>query len=439
MITTDLAKPVGDDPWELNRNRRAIIEQYGSEEQRQHFNNHDFMRLDLWSEHQNVDRLVMNLCRMMWGKTHRKRVNHLKVILLNLLRVHTSDPCRYLAYRRSPNHYAGLLARYNPAGISALISKVMDSLVQEELITNHRGRYTVKAKMGYVSKARAKSKLTDLMKLYAVDTTMITKHPNVELIQLKEPSSRKWGGDQTVKISGKQIDYSDTDDILMMRDRLETYNKYMSEVIIEYRDSVVPVGPVCRIFNGDFTSGGRFYGGFWQGINEEKRSEIRINYEPVVELDYCSQHLNLLYAQVGIQPEDDDLYDVADAPRKIAKRAMLMMIGGKRRHNVIDSLEEYRQEKYPDLVIDAKKVVEDLEVKHWPIMDLLYQGSALELQYVDSQIADQVITTLTNDDIPCLIIHDSFIVSQQYESRLKKVMEEAFKDVAHVDYNPSID
>jgi hypothetical protein len=68
-----------------------------------------------------------------------------------------------------------------------------------------------------------------------------------------------------------------------------------------------------RIFNEDFTSGGRIYRGWWQNIPRELRQYITIDGEPCSELDYSGQHLLLLYGLEGdeyrwLKGLNDDLY-----------------------------------------------------------------------------------------------------------------------------------
>ena len=48
---------------------------------------------------------------------------------------------------------------------------------------------------------------------------------------------------------------------------------------------------IQQIYN-DFSmySGGRFYGGFWQGMPKQERARLFINDEPTIELDYFWMH-----------------------------------------------------------------------------------------------------------------------------------------------------
>ncbi|MBV5343104.1 hypothetical protein JZU68_05665, partial [bacterium] len=63
-------------------------------------------------------------------------------------------------------------------------------------------------------------------------------------------------------------------------------------------------------------------------------------------------------------------------------------------------------------------------------------GAGLKLQNLDSQITEAILMRMTDKGIPCLPVHDSYIVPQQYEDRLRDVMMEEYKAV--IGYEPVI-
>jgi hypothetical protein len=62
----------------------------------------------------------------------------------------------------------------------------------------------------------------------------------------------------------------------------------------------------------------------------------------------------------------------------------------------------------------------------------LFSGVGVMLQSVDALIVERVVNQFTEDSIPILSIHDSFIVEEEYESLLKDRMINAFKDVMKI-------
>ena len=61
-----------------------------------------------------------------------------------------------------------------------------------------------------------------------------------------------------------------------------------------------------RVFNDPaLTTGGRFYGGWWQNIPREYRHHLAVNGKKMIELDYSNQHPSILYSQEGVvRPAD---------------------------------------------------------------------------------------------------------------------------------------
>ena len=56
---------------------------------------------------------------------------------------------------------------------------------------------------------------------------------------------------------------------------------------------------------------------------------------------------------------------------------------------------------------------------------MFFSGAGIKLQNLDSNIAAHVLNDLTNREIPCLTVHDSFIVTRQNEEHLAKAMDRA--------------
>ena len=57
-----------------------------------------------------------------------------------------------------------------------------------------------------------------------------------------------------------------------------------------------------------FEEGGRFYGGWWQGIPGDYRTFITIDGKRTVQLDYSGMHFSIMYAQLGMDTPMEDPY-----------------------------------------------------------------------------------------------------------------------------------
>ena len=64
--------------------------------------------------------------------------------------------------------------------------------------------------------------------------------------------------------------------------------------------------------------------------------------------------------------------------------------------------------------------------KHSAIRDLFDNDTGLKLQRLDSDICESVLMEFYTKDIPVLSVHDSFIVSKNYETELFQAMERVF-------------
>lgn len=58
------------------------------------------------------------------------------------------------------------------------------------------------------------------------------------------------------------------------------------------------------------------------------------------------------------------------------------------------------------------------------------EGVGLQLQYLDSQIAEYVMLDLLKEGITCLPVHDSFIVDRRFVNKLQDAMNRGYQTYA---------
>jgi hypothetical protein len=75
---------------------------------------------------------------------------------------------------------------------------------------------------------------------------------------------------------------------------------------------------------------------------------------------------------------------------------------------------------------DFLQVVEEA---HKPIAQFFRVGYGLQLQFLDSQMAEHVMLHFGQIKVACLPVHDSFIMHHGYEDELEQAMQEAFRIV----------
>ena len=198
-----------------------------------------------------------------------------------------------------------------------------------------------------------------------------------------------------------------------------------------------------RVFNnGTFELGGRFYGALHQSLPKELRACMRINGQPTVELDYSALHIRMLYHMEGIDYRDDPYEALCSnkGERKIYKLVQLVSINSDDEKQAIMAIrKELRENRIPFDITNNSLIrcLQKFKDVHKPIAKYLNTGIGLELQNLDSQIAERVLMAMTERQIPCLPVHDSFIVPVRHEAKLREAMVRSYTEV--MGFKPLVD
>ena len=178
---------------------------------------------------------------------------------------------------------------------------------------------------------------------------------------------------------------------------------------------------------------GRFYGGWWQQIGSELRSHIFINGNPTVEVDFKSMHVALLNAQTGASVVYDpyavsgEVFPDIDRAlvRSWSKRLVLSAINAKDRKAAYGAFRKNSETGSFEKGLKDRELAQLLDVfiaNNPHLKDFIGSDQGIKLMNKDSQIASQIIDTLTNKNIPVLTIHDSFIVQRHHFAELRIAM-----------------
>lgn len=210
-----------------------------------------------------------------------------------------------------------------------------------------------------------------------------------------------------------------------------------------------------------FTKGGRFYfnsasesgltfhnipfkqTGYKYNDFDVYRKFIQIDGENIVELDFKALHPSMIMAKMGIQINEYPYYCL-DLDKSFVKSLLLVCFNAKSKNrfkNIILQYKEKLAKKYakigetiPKLWIDSYnrymsdniKYEEELE-KRFP--NYFASDIGVDLQYLDSKIAQKVMKYFLSKDEICIPIHDSFIVKSKFEDELKDVMQKSYSEV----------
>ena len=184
---------------------------------------------------------------------------------------------------------------------------------------------------------------------------------------------------------------------------------------------------IYRVFHDtDFNTGGRYYGGWWQTIPKEYRKHLIIDGKATVEVDYSGLHPAILYAKEGLPlPEDPYTRILGSQHRDLSKTLFNALINAKRDPKAPPRGVKIR---FSDQPLNWEQIKERIYEIHAPIREHFGKGSGLWLMHEDSVLATGVLHHFADMGVPCLPVHDSFIVHHGYEKDLRKKMRELFAE-----------
>lgn len=197
---------------------------------------------------------------------------------------------------------------------------------------------------------------------------------------------------------------------------------------------------LTRKFNSTYSGHGRIYcdGGVFQNWRREFVEQLKIDDEPVTELDFSSTHISIAYAERGrLCPSDaytlSSLSAIQDQKlqRALGKRIVNIMLNAKDRKTAESAVRNaFAKEgiKYGNLV-SIPKLIAEIEGKHQTIGDLFYSNAGLRLQKIESDICLKILDRFAQLQKPIIPKHDSFIVKRDDQAFLKKTMETAWIEV----------
>jgi hypothetical protein len=263
---------------------------------------------------------------------------------------------------------------------------------------------------------------------------------NEEVISLSR--KRKIGDWRESRIERDWIDYTDTAETNAMRDDMRRVNAWLERASITFvDDGAEPVDVHDRtlrrlfvIHEGDplgqrFDLSGRLFGGFWQSLQRERRSGIRIDGEPVATLDYSSMFARLAYARKGVQPPAGDLYAIPglEGYRDAVKLGVNALLFDQQTRRQWPKTEEPEQRLPSGWTLTRFR--NSLIERHPDIADCIGRGLGFHLMHTESEIIVRVLTTLVSEGVTALPLHDGILVRKSHASMGKVAMEAVSQDM----------
>jgi len=419
-----------------------------------------------WSDHPEVKALVEEIWQdyLPWqitGKQGEKRSgpqpktsfkNQLRVLILDLYVAWLEDPELSIGMSMSPNEWKAN-SRYNALHLSKKLIPITEALSFAGLVDLAKGSYAGPgAKSNRTTRIRASEGLHNMFRDAKFQRDDVHRFEGQEVIILRDEKV-------TGKV-GKEVEYTDTPNTNAMRSELKSYNDLLAasfidiatlqEPIITREDAVDGSLPVRihpdharlrRVFSRkDWSMNGRFYGGWWQQVNDDWRSKIFIDDQPTIEVDFKGLHVAMLYAQTGNKMAHDP-YDISSQKieayppellRKLIKRLALTAINAKEKSSAYRAFRDGFSTAHVGKTLSNKKLDQlmaaFLEVN--PALEaFLFSDQGIRLMYLDSQITSHVHNHFTKQGTPVLSIHDSYVIDHMRVAELRDVMAEASKAV----------
>jgi hypothetical protein len=397
------------------------------------------------SEYPEVQRIITYLFDEMKssgliGKSPKDQIlKHLKVVVLDLYVAYLGDPLVYLGYPRGRDKYSKesrlgrLFLRYRP------MMRVVDGLIALRYLENHKGFQDQASGRSFLSRMRATSALINLIETGGVTPLMVSNEDG-EVIVLRDSDKN-------------DLSFPETDETRAISEQVISYNQFLSEHRISLSLEVEKIRDIlkekqkkpidctrtqlCRIFQEDFSSGGRYYRGWWQEVPSDLRHYITIDGENCSELDYSGQSLELVYAFKGHERAwlkgEGDPYLIHDAPqvdRDLMKQVFMTCVNAASRDQAVLSIREDINKGYSALsstTVFIDTLIDATITNHPDISESFFSSAWPGLQYQDSEIARYVLENMQAHGYPALPIHDSFVTQDRHLGQLFSLMKEAYR------------
>lgn len=432
----------------------------------------------LSSNDKRIDEVVEKIYEDNRFKGQKSRVlKQLKILLLNFVRLKKHKPKGVIRYSRRNRYWSDFNKDWpNPYKVSSIMDNIVDALESSKLLNVTLGSTkTIKVK-GKLKNIRKQTRIQPSTKFtreyitpYNLLDAPIEYLKEFPLVRIHIKIKSKYSDDTRHIIKEAKGKTAISGFLKTTKEKLRSYNTYLKCIdiklddvhktkdIIEEVDTILS-RRVYRVFNdNEVTQGGRVYGGFWTQIRSVHRPYILIKGNKTVECDFSSQHANMLYGYCLKKSIDEalgegiDPYMIEGYPRPLGKLVFTMALNV-RRANLKKALENKFKEALkgnnekdkeeakllmPYIGSNFNTFMESFEELHKPVLQYLYPHTEKvkwwhEFQFYDSQIAMYVLEQTRLLDIPCLSIHDSFIVEEKHEETLKRIMKESYLKAEHI-------
>lgn len=380
-------------------------------------------------------------------KFPRSKVNRAMASVLAALALAADSDRPYVSYSRSRDFYAAQ-GRYEGTDYTyASVLQSVDELGRLGLIEEIRSKPGAHLTHGMQSRMRASDRLVEILAGQPIEH-LGSGCPLV----LKDKD-------------GTRIDYEDTPETRRLTREIGGLNRYLNSFSVDVSASaspddwertahhvrarkvrdgvetwacarVTPQVDVYRVFSrGGFRQGGRIYGGFWEGLPKDRRLDLMINGEVVIEEDFASLHPRLLYALRGERmPANFDCYALPHYERWVGKLALNIAINAATLNAAAGALmEKARQKKadgspvWPYGWAETRRIIDKVIAHNPAIAGYIGSDAGVSLMAIDARMALDVLKACEKAHLPALPVHDSFLAPEGRKAELKGIMNDVLE------------
>lgn len=265
-------------------------------------------------------------------------------------------------------------------------------------------------------------------------------------------SFRRAAGEEVIILSRTETDhsagtriadrkqYSDTADTRRYRSEIERINAALVAADLRYagleREIDLQRRTLRRVFNIPmwmpertvrFDLGGRLYGGWWQNLSEDRRALIRIDGEPIADLDFKSMFPHLAYVHVRKPVPAGDPYALPGFKgyRDGVKRTFNAMLF---RNEPLRRIPRGCRELLPP-GCNGEKIRTAILDRHQGLGRLFENGAGFNLMFLESQILVAILLRLIDLKIAALPMHDGLMVAESKARAATKVMGDVAEEL----------
>lgn len=360
------------------------------------------------------------------------QINHLRMvegIVCNLAYAVLKPPPTGRLAVNSRNGVKGK-SRYENRAFGKTFAKTLDQLAAEGLLD----RKLPEAIRGEVSSIQPTGGFANRVRDAGITFADFAADARREVILLTRVKRRFLTETYRTITERELADYNDTPLTVRCRAEVRALNAFLADADISFEadGNDPPVDPFARtltrrfnVFDDEqphFDQVGRLFGGFWMSMKRERRKHIRINGEPVAELDFSSMFTRLAYARLRLRPPGGDLYAISglEGHREGVKLAMNCFLFDQSPHRKSwpkdMGIGMWRGEG--DDTVPAKlpkgwtvsKTKKSILAVH-PGLDAAWGcGLGYSLMWTESVILIGILKHLMQQGIPALGLHDGLLV-----------------------------